>query len=275
MHKHHPLDSFGIREVSNEGIRIEKLSDRINPKVPFPHKHDFYQILLVENGLGWHQLDFNRYKVKARQVFVVKPGQTHAWSLKKDIKGLVIEFSHSAGIGTLIEALETVDDCFQLEKEDFQRMCQLVQLMKYEFEEKPKEENKVLQNYLVVFLHLVLRSGKGEKAPTVVSIVGQFKALVEKYFKEEHEVTFYAQKCHLPPKAFTMQLKRALGKSPRDVIQERLMLESKRFLIYSDLSVSEIGYRLGFQDPNYFSRFFRVHEKCTPLEFKKKNTLSI
>jgi AraC family transcriptional activator of pobA len=275
MHKHHSLDSFGIREVSNEGIRIEKLSDRINPKVPFPHKHDFYQILLVENGLGWHQLDFNRYKVKARQVFVVKPGQTHAWSLKNDIKGLVIEFSHSAGIGTLIEALETVDDCFQLEKEDFQRMCQLVQLMKYEFEEKPKEENKVLQNYLVVFLHLVLRSGKGEKAPTVVSIVGQFKALVEKYFKEEHEVAFYAQKCHLPPKAFTMQLKRALGKSPRDVIQDRLMLESKRYLIYSDLSVSEIGYQLGFQDPNYFSRFFRVHEKCTPLEFKKKNTLSI
>lgn len=275
MQKHHPLDSFGIREVSKEGIRIETLAERINPKVPFPHKHDFYQILLIDSGQGIHQLDFNRYKIKPRQVFVVKPGQTHAWTLKKDVKGLVIEFSQSSGLGELVESLEAMIDCFQLEKGDFQKVSELVRLMKSEFEEESKEDNKVLQNLLNAFLFLLIRLVKGETKTSKVRLVGQFKSLLEKHFREEHDVAFYAMKCHLPPKSFTMQLKRSLGKSPREVIQERLILESKRYLIYSDLSVGEIGYKLGFQDPNYFSRFFRVHEKCTPLDFKKRNAIQL
>jgi AraC family transcriptional activator of pobA len=51
------------------------------------------------------------------------------------------------------------------------------------------------------------------------------------------------------------------------------MMEARRYLAFSNLSIAEIGYELGFQDANYFTRFFRLHEKMTPAAFRKKNSI--
>jgi AraC family transcriptional activator of pobA len=67
-----------------------------------------------------------------------------------------------------------------------------------------------------------------------------------------------------------MQLSRSIGKPPRTLIQERILLESKRYLAFSSLSIADIGYKLGFEDANYFTRFFRLHEKKTPAQFRKQ-----
>ena len=68
----------------------------------------------------------------------------------------------------------------------------------------------------------------------------------------------------------TAKVNRVIGKSVRGVIQERCILESKRLLAYSDLSVSEISDELGFDDPNYFTRFFKLKTKNNPGKFRQK-----
>jgi AraC-like DNA-binding protein len=103
-------------------------------------------------------------------------------------------------------------------------------------------------------------------------LVSQFQQLVDHYFKQEHSVEFYAQRLGLTGKALTTKLSKAIGKSAGAVIQERCLIEAKRLLAHSDLSIAEIGYQIGYEDPNYFARFFRRKTGHTPGEFRKRAT---
>jgi AraC family transcriptional regulator, transcriptional activator of pobA len=94
--KLHSIDSFGILKVSLSNIRIERLEDRIKPGVPFPHKHDFFQIMMITTGKGKHRIDFTEHDVKPLQTFIMKPGQMHSWNLQKGIKGLIVEFNRES-----------------------------------------------------------------------------------------------------------------------------------------------------------------------------------
>ncbi len=261
---HHPIESFGIRKVSMSGIRIEKLEERVKPAVPFPHRHDFWQIILITHGTGIHQIDFNTYKVKPKQLFVIKPGQVHRWQMNKNIKGLIVEFART-------NQLSTIPDEFQMKPDEFEDLQKLSEVMLSEFSAKKKDYDTSLRSLLTAFLiHLNRYSIATDEKTT--GIIDNFRTLVEKHYRTEHRVEFYAEKIGITPKALTMQITRALGKSPRALIQERFMVEARRFLAFSKMSISEIGYELGFQDANYFTRFFRTHEKMTPAEFRKKHS---
>jgi len=56
----HPIEAFGNLPASRGEIRVEHLESRLAPKVPFPHRHDFFHFVLVEAGSGWHEIDFTR-----------------------------------------------------------------------------------------------------------------------------------------------------------------------------------------------------------------------
>lgn len=271
----HEMDAFGISKVSLNAIRIERLSDRIVPKVPFPHKHAFYQFILFTQGSGTHDIDFKQFKVSKNHLFLLKPGQIHDWKLK-NADGYIVEFNHdsfstqSPDWPNLIEPIHFTPDSFiQKNNDHFQRLKTICELMYQESKNQHTLFDVSLKGYLTSFLIEIIRQTETLKGnPSKTQLVEKFRELVEKNFKSEHRVEFYAKELKISPKTFTMQLTRLLGKSPRDVIQERLLLEAKRFLAYSDLSISEIGYELGFDDANYFSRFYRLHEKTTPAKFR-------
>lgn len=262
---HHPIESFGIRQVSMSGIRIEKLEDRVSPTVPFPHRHDFWQIILVQQGSGIHQIDFNTFKVKPRQIFVIKPGQVHRWQMSKSIKGLIVEFGRTG-------QLQQMRDEFTMKTDDFREVETLALVMLSEFSNKKQDYDTSLRSLLSAFFVFLNRYGIDGNQKTT-TVIDQFRQLLEKNFRNEHRVEFYADKIGITPKALTMQITRALGKAPRSIIQERFMMEARRYLAFSNLSIAEIGYELGFQDANYFTRFFRLHEKMTPAAFRKKNSI--
>ena len=273
----HSIDSFGILKVSLSSIRIEKLEDRIKPRVPFPHRHDFFQIILITAGSGQHQIDFNRHKVVSNQIFIMKPGQMHSWELSKGVKGYVVEFNHqslnlSTANSELINQFSLSPDVhhFRL-KHDFQMLIKLSEIMMTEFKAQREMHDLCLQGYLLSFVIQIIRSDERRvKQEKIITIIENFKQLLENNFKEAHTVGFYAQRLGVSSKALTMQLSRSIGKPPRVLIQERILLESKRYLAFSGLSIADIGYKLGFEDANYFTRFFRLHEKQTPAQFRKK-----
>jgi AraC-like DNA-binding protein len=258
-------------------IRIEKLEDRIKPRVPFPHRHDFFQIILITAGSGEHQIDFNRYKVVSNQIFIMKPGQMHSWELSKGVKGYVVEFNHqSLNLSTtnseLINQFSLSPDVHHFRhKHDFQMLIKLSEIMMTEFKTQREMHDLCLQGYLLSFVIQIIRSDERRvKQEKIITIIENFKQLLENNFKEAHSVGFYAQRLGVSSKALTMQLSRSIGKPPRVLIQERILLESKRYLAFSGLSIADIGYKLGFEDANYFTRFFRLHEKQTPAQFRKK-----
>lgn len=262
--KLHPIDAFGIEEVSLSGIRVEKLEDRIKPKVTFPHKHDFFQILLIEKGSGIHQIDFVTHKVSPGMIYMMKPGQMHTWKLARGVRGILVEFSHQA------LNFHHSPDVVKTTKTEFADILILAKLMLKEFYLKREMNDLALQGELNAFLIMLIRLYQKQMRPEKsLSVIDKFKDMVESNYKEQHAVDFYAKKLGSSSKAFTMHLTRSLGKAPRSVIQERILLEAKRYLAFSELTVAEIGYELGFDDANYFTRFFRIHEKKSPAKFRK------
>lgn len=256
------------------GIRVEKLEDRTKPKVPFPHKHDFYQILLISEGSGIHQIDFEKYVIGKNQIFIMRPGQIHSWKFSKKTRGLVIEFNRDAVDKSLLNRLHNSKESFSIQSnEDYRFFLKTAEAMAREFSEAKEMYNLSLHGYLTGLLAQITREsvidGFHFKS---LSVIERFQNLVEINYKKEHRVEFYANELGIPAKSFTMQITRAIGKSPRNIIQERFILEAKRLLAFSSFSINEIGQELGFEDANYFTRFFRLHEGVTPLNFRRASS---
>jgi AraC-like DNA-binding protein len=117
---------------------------------------------------------------------------------------------------------------------------------------------------------LKVRIGLQETAKsTKIDLFRDFNFLVETHFRTEHSVSFYADKLFKSPKTLSNNFAK-LNTSPLQVIHERIVLESKRLLIYTDKSAKEIAYEVGFQDASHLSRLFKKHTSLSPSEFKKQ-----
>ena len=107
------------------------------------------------------------------------------------------------------------------------------------------------------------------RPPQEIEFFRNFSRLVEIHFRNKHAVADYAELLALAPKTLSKKLSRMQVTNPNDRIKDRIVLEAKRLLIYSDLNVKEIAYQLGYDDPAYFNRLFRNKTKHTPAGFRK------
>lgn len=107
-----------------------------------------------------------------------------------------------------------------------------------------------------------------------VDLLRAFNVLVEQHFKNEHSVSFYAEKLFKSPKTLSNNFAK-LNRSPLQIIHQRIVLEAKRLLTYTDKSAKEIAYDIGFEDASHLSRLFKKYTSQSPSEFKKTlNTLT-
>lgn len=97
----------------------------------------------------------------------------------------------------------------------------------------------------------------------------KLESLIELHFKENKEVSFYADQLHISSRHLNNIIKEVSGKSISQILQHRLLVESKRLLMITEKSVSEIAYDLGFNDKAYFHRFFKKYTELTPLQFRE------
>lgn len=149
------------------------------------------------------------------------------------------------------------------------------------FEDEYDEENEIKEDMLRMLLKrliiLVTRIGKQQyMGPDMDqsedSLVRQFNLLLEQHYKQLHQVQDYANMMHKSPKTLSNVFKKYNSKSPVQVIKDRVVLEAKRLLFYTDKTAKEIAFELGFEDPASFSRFFKNATKTSPSAYKKTAT---
>jgi len=104
---------------------------------------------------------------------------------------------------------------------------------------------------------------------TQIDIIRNYNILVEKHFKELHQVKDYADLLHKSPKTLSNLFSKQIQKSPLIMINERIILEAKRLLLYSNKSTDEIAMELGYKESGHFSKFFKKHVGHSPSAFKK------
>jgi AraC-like DNA-binding protein len=268
----HGLETLGNSPAQAGEIRVERLETRLKPRVPFPHRHDFYHFLFLEKGSGWHEIDFEKFSVKAGQLFLMRPGQVHAWNLSPRTRGFVLEFTRESLGKSEREALLRVADAApkMILPGSSGQLCRLMQIMLTEFNEKRPAYRAVLEHMLSSILLLLAREAKSAAPPSAgQSFADRFKLLVEENFSRLHKVDDYARLIGISPKALTVKVSQAFGRSAGAVIQDRRLAEAKRLLAYTDSTVAAVGYELGYDDPNYFTRFFRKQTGISPVKFRR------
>jgi AraC-like DNA-binding protein len=130
---------------------------------------------------------------------------------------------------------------------------------------------RLLMARFIIMTTRLLKSKEGLMDTTrtkKVDLLRAFNLLVESHFKEEHSVTFYAERLFKSPKTLSNNFAK-LNTSPLQIIHERIILEAKRLLIYTDKTAKEIAYEVGFEDASHLSRLFKRHTSLSPSDFKK------
>ncbi len=129
---------------------------------------------------------------------------------------------------------------------------------------------KVLVKQLIISLTRLIKAQQISKLPenSQNELLRQYNLLVEKKFRENHQVKFYAEALFKSPKTLSNTFKN-FNTSPLQIIHHRIALEAKRLLSYSEKSFKEIAFDLGFKDPSHLSRLFKKEVGTSMLEFKK------
>lgn len=248
-----------------------------------PHRHDFYLLALFTKGQGIHTIDFVDYPIQPGSVFFMSPAQVHAWTYSDDTDGYLFFFNaafylvdfparklvdfplfHSLAKPPVIHLPGTVGH-------DIQAL--FLHLYEETISSNYRRED-IIRSYLNILLvklsGLLLTRQSTPLSPHGQSQMQQLELLVEKHYLDHKTVQSYADRMALSEKQLYTICQRALGKSLQKIIQERLLLEAKRLLVHTDLSVAQVADRLNFLDHSYFNRFFRKAAGITPEQFRRQ-----
>lgn len=242
------------------------------------HRHDFFFVLAVANGRGEHVIDFIPYKVEGQCVFIMRPGQVHTLTLKAGTTGYLMEFDmefyrvNERGPKNLLRRATTTNLC-EVPRPAFNRLYAILENIFQEYTEQRDDYDEVIRAQLdVFFIEFVRNRRTSEKASPKSSYeqerLEEFLQLVEANVASKKQVSEYADMLNVSPYQLSSITKTILGKTPLDLINEFVILESKRYLLATSEQVNQIAWRLGYEDPSYFIRFFKKHTGSSPDAFR-------
>ena len=281
MQKHSiPVLSVGnILGEETLGITLFRHSVKGRNEFEQPHKHDFYMVFFVEKGSGVHNVDFTQYTVNDYQVYFIRAGQVHNWSLDVDTSGFQLMLAADvitifSNLGSFPFFEQSVPSCLSLDKKQFEEF----KIHLHEIELVLSHNDVLTKEILLLRLHLMLKLLQKEylnqfpehdSSTKPEKIIKGFNTLIDDHFNEESSVNFYADKLNITANYLNILSQKYLKMPASDVIKQRTILEAKRLLTSTDLSIKEIGYQLGFNDNTYFSKVFKKYTGKTPGDFKK------
>ncbi|APZ45793.1 AraC family transcriptional regulator [Polaribacter reichenbachii] len=242
-----------------------------------------YSIYWIQEGNGTYNIDFEQYTFTDNVLFFLSPGQVftvdseqiktaYKLTFKRDFYCIQTHDAEVACNGILFNNIYETPFVKPCEK-DTQKLNYILENLIEEFQQNETAQYDMLQSYLKQFIINSVRIKKENhviKEDTETRLFKDFSLLVEQNFKNMHTVTDYANRLGLSPKSITKHFQKLGAKTPSEFIKNRILLEAKRLLIYTDKTVKEIAFELGFNDPAYFTRFFTKAILKSPLQFKKE-----
>lgn len=244
------------------------------------HRHDFHELFVFAEGTGEHMIDLEHISVEPPCIHVVAPGQVHRLGRSAGSSGTVVMFGADLLLGAEIPAdvrklfrIGAARPAFPLSPAMLDEVRVLIGLIEAETVKDEGHTAVVVRNYLGVLLMKCAHwrstmdpvPDGGAEAGDVVS---RFTDLVERHFLEKWQLTAYAAELNVSAGHLNELVRKRLGRSAGDVVQERVLLEAKRLLLHADLSVKEVSHALRMDDPAYFNRMFKKATGLTPVEYR-------
>jgi AraC-like DNA-binding protein len=268
-----------------ELIGIRQLYDNNSDKLTALHRIGFYHILWFQKGNPTHLVDFNPVKIKPNTILFLNKETVQRFDKKGGFDGKAILFTDSFFCKTETDTKYLrnsilFDDLFSVAQiqisETASLFADLFKLMEKELEnENDISQSDILKNLLHNFLLLSERERRKQNFTEIkkgadFDYVMLFKDLLEINYRKLKQVSGYAKMISVTEKRLNRATSKTLDKSPKQMIDERVMLEAKRLLAHTNESIKEIGFDLGFDEPTNFIKYFRKHSNSTPVEFRKQ-----
>lgn len=249
-----------------------------------PEQVDSYTIYWIKEGSGTYHIDFEEYTFDGTILFFLSPGQVfsvtserikeaYKLSFKRDFYCIQTHDKEISCNGVLFN--NVYDTPYVIPKErDTQRLSMILEDLIEEFKSENSGQYDMLQTYLKQFIIHSVRVKKEDfviKEDAETKLYKDFSVLVEQNFRKMHSVSGYADRLGVSPKSLAKHFQKLGTETPSDFIKGRIILEAKRQLLYSDQSVKQIAFDMGFNDPAYFTRFFTKATQKSPLSFKAEH----
>ncbi len=280
------LDSFAKSNKNAPTFQVNVFDVNRNFKVEYPHRHhDFYEVLFLTNGSGIHTIDAQDFPIKPYSVFFLSPGQIHDLQLSNDVQGYIFLFSsafyhlNKTDPFKLFELpffynLSKENTPIYLENEhDKNQITDFFVKSIAESQQDLPESEEVIRAFLDLLLIYCKRiyPAQNQAIGNAKSniLVKRFKQLIEQNCRENISIKKYADLLKITPNHLSETVKAATGRTSTDLINDRMLLEIKRMLTHTGLSISEVAYQLNFSDQSYFSKYFKKLTGLSPGEWRK------
>lgn len=270
--------SFAIRTMEEIHSKLGNIKD-------VPHRHDYYTILWAGKACGEHYIDYKQYNIRPNYIFFVNPNQVHQVITFGKPEGFVIMFTKDflhqnyiseeflSNLGLFSDTNDTPP--LKITEDDTEQLKTIAYNIKNTFDTKGAFWKDKLSSYLKLFLIECNKYAPTplEENPQLLQssrqIIKEFKLLVETNFSNWHKVSDYARELNISADYLNSVIKNTIGKTAKEFIQNRLVLEAKRLGVHTTLNTKEIAFQIGFEDPSHFSKFFKKTEGLPFSNFRK------
>jgi AraC-like DNA-binding protein/quercetin dioxygenase-like cupin family protein len=286
--KHIPVYSLGEFASSKQRssmYQVEVFDAKRHFEVSYPHKHDFYEVLFLTQGSGYHIIDSNKYEIKPPCVFFLSPGQAHKLELSHDIDGYIFLFTAEFYLLSKVNKNKLLELPFFFSVEQNNPPLLLehpadTQFLQSLFVRGCNEVNpmdEVSEDSIRAILDLILHTCKKLYPKDTISIqqtrghllVKNLLRLVEENYQRNLSINEYAGMLSITPNHLTQLVKQVTGNTSAKLIQNKVIIETKRLLIHTEMTVTEIADFMNFTDQSYFTKFFKKACGVTPLQYRK------
>lgn len=247
------------------------------------HRHDaLLQFLYIRGGGGQVLIENRMFDILPPCVIVLPAQTVHGFNFAPDVDGLVvtvaqrsIEALASIAAPGLIPVLQRAGlSRISAQSVKESAFMPILELLEREFRATNRGHMAAGMSLLIALFVHVARLCESASAPSVASTerrvqqIKRFRELVAAHFREHQPVDFYAQKLGMTVTQLGRICREEISSTPLAMINEHLVREAQRDLVYSSMSVKQIAHGLGFADIAYFSRYFRKQTGVTPTQFQ-------
>lgn len=271
-------------EDKNLSFRVFDLTNDYLKEYGKPHKKDHFFIIVIEEGTLQLHIEDKIHFLKPGKISVVFPDQVHFISdTSDDLKGKIILFEEILFCSDILKNelstynvnLSTQLHCTVLSSEDFQQSLYLISIIQGIYQQPSLIKKEQARFQIKIFLLGLIESVHGlhpilHKETADKPIYVRFKKLLNEHYKQYRTVQYYADELAITTKKLNSITKKHCGETAIQAIHNRILIEIKRQLMFSDLSHKEIAFDLGFNSPSALNKFVKSKLKETPTALQQE-----
>ncbi|WP_298426347.1 AraC family transcriptional regulator [uncultured Kordia sp.] len=278
LHKAHP------EKLQFEIYDLHEYRKRSAEKAAVAHSHSYYQIIWFFDNEGTHHVDFESYKIQKNMIFFISKDRVHAFDDNLDINGWLIHFNESFFMHTDVDVFlkhnifnAQENPCYSIDDETAETASLYMKLMRKELLQRHQFGYEDTIRFSLKSLLINLERVHQKNLQKQLSFTNHYelqfvhyKELVEENYKKGLSVKAYADLLHISSKTLNTITKKMAEKSASQIITDRVILQAKRLLKFTSLQIGEIAFRIGFEDPSYFVKYFKRQVGSAPNHYRNE-----